>query len=60
MSSSNSALVDLTRQLVDRLVPALDESSKSYATDYCLREVQDDVKGGTRREWVDVVTAIAR
>lgn len=57
---SNSALVILTQQLVERLAPALDESSRSYAADYCLREVQDDVKGGTRREWPDVVTALAR
>ena len=53
-----SNLSSLTRELVDHLAPALNEDQRRFASDYCVKEVSSDQKGGTRRELPDVVKSL--
>jgi len=53
-----SKLQSLTRELVDQLAPVLNADQKRFAVDYCVKEVRSDQKGGTRREWPDVVGSL--
>jgi hypothetical protein len=54
----SAKLSSLTKELVDILAPSLNEDQRRFATDYCMKEVNSDQKGGTRREWPDVVGSL--